>query len=259
MPYLHLKKAIEPRLRSFQHLNGNTVEVTYEWVVDDTLDDDFECFVHGVVATGPAPDRIVFQQDHPLPKQTSQWRKGERIVDGPYKFQLPDTMDGGTLVIGLHKGRRVPLQGAQQGDNRIELARCSFVRKQGKIIDVLAEKVAVTPAATDGLEADFRARLNPPGTWIDFGKVATDGCVMIRREPDRLVLHPYPRERRFHVSLDVKALAPTTDMRHLQVRALAAGGGRDLGPVAAVQENGRLVLTVGMTGVGRLMIEWKSR
>jgi hypothetical protein len=259
MPYLHSKKEIEPRLRSFKHLHGNTVEVTYEWVVDDTLDDDFHCFVHGVAAAGAEPDRIVFQQDHPLPKPTSRWHKGDRIVDGPYTFQLPDKMDGGTLVIGLHKGRRVPLKGAQQGDNRIELARCSFVRKEGKIIDVRAEKVAVTPAASDGLAADFRARLNPPGTWINFGKVATDGSVMIRRESDGLVLYPYPRERRFRVSLDVKAFIPAADLPHLQVRALAAGGGRDLGPVAAAQENGRLVLTMGMPGAGRFMIECKSR
>jgi hypothetical protein len=32
-------------------------------------------------------------------------------------------------------------------------------------------------------------RLNPPGRWIDFGKVAADGSAMMRREPDRLVLY----------------------------------------------------------------------
>ncbi|MGA2499176.1 MAG: hypothetical protein ABSH20_15665, partial [Tepidisphaeraceae bacterium] len=259
MPYLRLKKEIEPRLRSFKHLGGNTVEVTYEWIVDDTLEDDFHCFVHGVVATGPEPDRIVFQQDHPLPRPTSQWHKGDRIVDGPYTFQLPDKMDGGSLVIGLYKDQRVQLKGAQKGDNRIEIARCVFVRKDGKIAEITAEQVAASPAARDGLEADFRARLNPPGTWIDFGKVATDGSVMLRCEPDGLVLYPYPRERRFRVSLDVKALAPAADLTHLQVRALAAGNGRDLGPVATVQENGRLVLTLGTPGAGRYLLEWKSR
>jgi hypothetical protein len=258
MPYLRAKKEIEPRLHSFKHLGGDTVEATYEWIVDDALDDDYHCFVHGVAPAGPEPDQIVFQQDHPLPKPTSQWRKGDRIMDGPYKFQLPDKMDGGTLVIGLYKGQRVLLKGAQKGDNRIEIARCSFVRKDGKITDIKMEKAAESPPARDGLEADFRARLNPPGTWIDFGKVATDGSAMIRRERDRLVLYPYPRESRFRVSLDVKAMMPDADLAHLQVRVLAAGDGRDLGSVAAVQEHGRLVLTVGEPGAGRYEISWKS-
>ena len=212
-----------------------------------------------VATTGPEPDRIVFQQDHPLSKPTSQWRKGDRIVDGPYTFQLPDKMDGGMLVIGLYKGQRVPLKGAREGDNRIEIARCKFVRKDGKIIDIALEKAVEPPPAGDGLRADFRARLNPPGAWIDFGKVATDGSVMIRREPDRLVLYPYPRELRFRVSLDVNAMMPGSDLAHLQVRTLAAGDGRDLGSVAAAQENGRLVLTVGKPGAGRYEIRWKSQ
>jgi hypothetical protein len=104
------------------------------------------------------------------------------------------------------------------------------------------------------LEADFRARLNPPGTWIDFGKLATDGSVMVRREQDRLVLYPYPRERRFRVSLDVKAFLPNRDVTQLQVRALAANSGRDLGPVAVSRDNGRLVLTVGTPGAGRYVV-----
>lgn len=48
-------------------------------------------------------------------------------------------------------------------------------------------------------------------------------------------------------------------MAHLQVRALAAGDAHDLGPVPAIQENGRLMLTVGMPGAGRYVFEWKPR
>jgi hypothetical protein len=258
MPYLHSKKEIEPRLQSFKYLGGNRVEVTYQWVVDDTLDDDFHCFVHGLAAKGSEPEHIAFQQDHPLPKPTSQWRKGDRIVDGPYTFELPDKLDGGMLVIGLHKGQRVNLKGVQEGDNRIELARCTFVRKEGKITDIRAETIVPSALTRNDMKVDFRTRLNPSGTWVDFGEVATDGSVMIRREADRLVLYPYPAERPFRVSLDIKSLAPAADLAHLQVRALAAGTGRDLGPVAAKQQNGRLLWTVGMPGAGRYAIGWKS-
>ena len=55
--------------------------------------------------------------------------------------------------------------------------------------------------------ADFNVRLNPEGTWIKFGKLATDGSVKVNREAERLVLFPYPRDRQFRVQLDLKALA----------------------------------------------------
>ena len=86
---LRPRKDIEPRLASFKYLGGDRVRVTYEWIVNDTLDADYHCFVHGVNLGNGRPDGIVFQQDHALPQPTSQWRAGTRIVDGPYEFSVP--------------------------------------------------------------------------------------------------------------------------------------------------------------------------
>ena len=86
---LRPRKDIEPRLASFKHLGGDRVRVTYEWIVNDTLDEDYHCFVHGVNMGNGRPDGIVFQQDHAVPQPTSQWRVGTRIVDGPYEFSVP--------------------------------------------------------------------------------------------------------------------------------------------------------------------------
>ncbi|NLZ00616.1 MAG: hypothetical protein GXY25_08775, partial [Pirellulaceae bacterium] len=105
----------------------------------------------------------------------------------------------------------------------------------------------------------FTAHLNAAGTWIDFGKVATDGAVKIARERERLVVFPYPREKRFRVSLDLKALAPSADPRHVQVVALAAGTREPLGAAEFAWENGRLVLTVGAPGAGRYVVRWNAR
>lgn len=105
-------------------------------------------------------------------------------------------------------------------------------------------------------EADFKAHTNPAGTWIEFGKLATDGAVKINREQDRLVIFPYPRERNFRVSLDVKSLAPRANLAHLQVRALAAGDQRDLGPTEFKIENERLLFPVGTPGAGRYLVTW---
>ncbi len=108
----------------------------------------------------------------------------------------------------------------------------------------------------DAAEPDFTARLNPPGTWIDFGKVATDGSVKINRQVGRLVVFPYPREKAFRIVLDVKALCPAAKDARPQVRALAAGTERDLGPAEFQRQDGRLLLTVGKPGAGRYVITW---
>ena len=110
---------------------------------------------------------------------------------------------------------------------------------------------------SSGNTPDFTVRLNPPGTWIDFGRVATDGSVKIQREPDRLVLFPYPRDKPFRVSIDVKGLAPTANVSAIKVRALAAGTQQDLGPVEFTLKDTKLEIVAGKTRVGRFVISWK--
>lgn len=256
--YRRSPKDIEPRLASFKYLGGNRIQVTYEWIVNDTLDADYHCFVHGIHADNGKPDGIEFQQDHGLPKPTSQWREGMRIVDGPYDIQVPAKFDTYELAIGLYKSHRVPLKGIEESDGRIVIARLNLQRQGDKITGITAEK-ATRPAQpkAEG-EADFAAHLNAPGTWIDFPTLSTDGAVKINREEDRLVLFPYPRDKRFRVSLNLKALAPSAEPSRVQVRALAAGTCQDLGPVEIQRDGDRLVLTLGSTpGVGRYELTWK--
>ncbi|MCF7838625.1 MAG: hypothetical protein K9N49_08340, partial [Candidatus Marinimicrobia bacterium] len=95
------------------------------------------------------------------------------------------------------------------------------------------------------------------GTWIDFGKVATDGALMIRREAGQLTVFPYPRGREFRASLELKALAPGGDAARARVRAVAAGTGADLGPVPITIAQGRLMLQFGMAKAGRYVITWR--
>lgn len=255
--YLRGKKDIEPRLASFEYLGGNRVRVGYEWIVNDTLDADYHCFVHAIHPESKGPDRIEFQQDHALPRPTSQWQKGMRIVDGPHEFRVSDKFDTYELTIGLHKGPRVPLKGLEESNGRIAIARLNLQRQDGKLTGITATEPTLPVNAEREEQADFAAHLNPPGTWIEFGNVATDGAVKINRENDRLTVFPYPREKDFRVSLNLKALAPSADVARVQVRALAAGTCQDLGPVEVQWENGRLVLPLGKPGVGRYLIKWK--
>ena len=63
-----VKYDTESRLRQFKYLGGNRVQVTYEWLVNDSLDQDYHCFVHGLHKDSAHPQGIDFQQDHTLPK-----------------------------------------------------------------------------------------------------------------------------------------------------------------------------------------------
>jgi len=257
MPYRKLIKDIEPRLRDFKHLGDNRVQVTYEWIVHDTLDKDYICFVHGMLASDPPSNDILFQQDHATPKPTSQWRKGETIVDGPYEFRLPAKEGVFELNIGLYKDQRILLTGLERNPTRIAIATLNVQCRDGKVTSVAAQKIPFDPGSKPKEAFDFNARINPPDTWADFGNVATDGAVKINREADRLVLFPYPRDTAFRVSLDLKQLAPKADPSAIKVHALAAGSGEDLGLAEPRMEDGRLTLTVGKTGAGRYVVKWK--
>ncbi len=259
MPHRRSRTDIEPRLSNFEYLGGNRIRVTYEWVVNDTLDQDYHCFVHGVHSDSSAPEDIDFQQDHSLPKPTSQWRAGEVIVDGPYELSVPDECDAYDLVMGLYRNGRVRLKGARRTGERILVARLELRRDSSKIVKITAEKPAPDDPSATGAQIDFAARLNAPGTWIDFGKLATDGSAKIQREPDRLVVLPYPRDRPVRVSLDLRALAPAADRQRIRVTALSAGAQESLGAAEFAWQDGRLVLRTATPGAGRYAITWSDQ
>ena len=251
------KRDIEPRLKEFTYLGGKRVRVTYEWRVGEVAGGEYQCFVHGTHPDVANPDHIAFQQDHPLAKPTGKWQPGEVIIDGPYEMDIPADHDWFDLTIGLYLGERLPLIGLTDRAGRVLLARLVLDREGGKITGIRRENpVAPLPTAATTPPIDFAAHTHPAGTWIDFGKVATDGALMIRREPKQLTVFPYPRGRVFRASLDLKALTPQADFSHVHVQALAAGTSADLGPLETTIDNGRLILHFGMPKVGRYIITW---
>jgi hypothetical protein len=249
------RKAIEPRLREFRHLVGNRVQITYEWIVNESLGDDFMCYVHALNEREPAAQHIVFQQDHPLLRPTSQWRKGDVIVDGPYEVTVSDKFDDYDLVVGLYggKGSVLHLQGMADAHHRIQIAKLRLQKQNGQVTAITAGPASRSPPGSD---EDFTAHTNLPGTWLAFGKVATDGSLKVNRESNRLVIFPYPRDKSFRASLDLKTLAPAAKRTKVQVRALTAETQRDLGPVDFTMEGGRLLLTFATPGAGRYVVTW---
>ncbi|MBM3476822.1 MAG: hypothetical protein FJX75_26415 [Armatimonadetes bacterium] len=259
MPYLQSPKAIEPKLADFAYLGEGKIRVTYQWVINDALDDDYNCFVH---FTSPSVDSsrggIVFQQDHGTPKPTSQWRPGETLTDGPYEITVPPDYDTYDLVIGLFKGPRVRLKGIDDGGSRILIGRLMLKRENGKITDITLGDLSADAAKQQASRADFTANLNPPGTWVDFGKVATDGSVKVNLRGDSLTVFPYPRDKAFKVALDTQRILPRVkiDLGKITVHALAAGTQTDMGAVPSQIEKGRVVFEVGTAGAGRYVVTW---
>jgi len=259
MPYLGAQVDIEPRLRDFDYLGDAKIRLTYEWIVDEPLDRDVISFVH---FTNPqvGDQGIVFQQDHALPRPVREWKKGETIADGPYEVTVPaDRFDDYAIVIGLYdKNGRVPLKGITGGGDAYTIGEIKLTREDGQITDIILgdlDEIAEKHAAD---RADFSANLNPPGTLVDFGKIATDGSVKVNRSAEALTVFPYPRGEPFSVSLDIEAIVPTArvDLARVEVRALAAGDQADLGVVRHSLQDGRVRFRTTVPAAGRYVVTW---
>jgi hypothetical protein len=257
MPYVRREKDIEPRLREFAYLGGNRIRITYEWLVNDTLSEDYACFVHFTSERSDRPERIEFQQDHALSKPSTQWRAGETIVGGPYEVVLPENaQDTYDILIGLYKEQRVPLKGANTAGDRVLIGRLRVERRADYVTAITLADVGEAARALTVPRADFTRGLNPPGTWVDFGMIATDGSAKVSRGPEGLTVFPYPRDTAFRLEMDVKALAPQARLARLRVRALAASTREDMGPVEFVVRGSRLSFTLGRLGAGCYAVTW---
>ena len=90
------------------------------------------------------------------------------------------------------------------------------------------------------------------GVLAYLGAIATDGSVKVNRGADRLVVFPYPRNRRFTVELDAKALGLT--QAPTKVQALQALSDEVLADVPCELRNGRIRFAVGAEGAGRYLV-----
>jgi Family of unknown function (DUF5696) len=259
MPYMDSRKDIEPQLAELKDLGNGRASITYRWVVNDTLDTDNHCFVHFTAKGSSHSDGIVFQQDHEPPKPTSRWKPGDVITDGPYEIALPaEPFESYDIVIGLYGGPRVPLKGIQSTGGRVLIGRMKIKREGGGIAGIESVGISESDGVDQVARADFAAHLNPAGTWIDFGTVATDGSVKVNRDARGLTVFPYPRDREFTVSLDVKAIAgePNPDTGSLRLQAVLSGGNPSLQDHPFRIADGRLVFVTRGAGSGHYLVTW---
>lgn len=97
---------------------NETFEITYYWKALDKMDKDYVVFVHFTDNN----NRILFQQDHMPPLQTSRWSPGD-IINETYTIKVPENVNG-TINLGLGwwyppTGKRLDIQNIEQNDNKL--------------------------------------------------------------------------------------------------------------------------------------------
>jgi hypothetical protein len=242
-------RAIEPRLASFQYLGGGKIAFKYEFKVDQAPRKDYVAFVHFTNPKLEEHEGIAFQQDHKPVTPTSQWKANTVVSDGPYEMELkPDAKPGKyTWLIGLYEpaGSRLGLLGKDIGSSRIELGTLEVVSKDGKITDIRFERPKGEKSAVELAREASERRLNTKKVAIDFGKIITAGCVVLRRTGDsKWELIPVPRGQTFEVSLRPVLLDPKLSPKSLKVTSLDRDK-KELRVVPAKAVEDRLSFIVG--------------
>lgn len=196
-------KRIRPEVAHFEQTGARTFRVTYRWHVNDRLDRDYHCFVHfSQLPPEPWDEGIKFQQDHPLPKPTTQWRPGEDIPDGEYTITVPESIPDGDYqwTIGLYApggGGRVNMEGEVDRHGR-NLLGVLQIRDGGRSIRFLPER-----STGEERLALYTRNLNMTGKVIDFGAVRTNGSIYLRRRGQGWELIALPRDEDFTVELNL--------------------------------------------------------
>ncbi len=186
---------ITPSVAELKDVGGGEFELTVNWEVGRTLDRDYIAFWH--FRDG---GRIAFQRDHTPPKPTTAWRVGETVKDGPLRIHVPDDADitGYDIAVGLYD---------KQG--RSILTRNQDAMKIGRIVvereGATATKVQLDPVPAQEMPgADPQAYLegaNTDARMIDFGVVATNGAVVVRKTDAGTEIIPVPLGERMTVGI----------------------------------------------------------
>jgi hypothetical protein len=194
---------VRPRVAEFVAEGPRTIRFTYQWEVGERLDADYTAFVHfGQVGEGETRDGILFQQDHATAPRSTEWTVGQVVTDGPHRLTIPEGLADGdyTWRIGLFRpgGRRLVLEGPTDATGRVSLGVIRVV-DGGRTVQYVPEAEQASAR-----RAVYAEHLNPENRVIDFGPIATDGSVSLRREGMEWVLRTWPREVAFQVHLDAR-------------------------------------------------------
>jgi hypothetical protein len=199
-------RQVRPTVAEFKQVGPRTIRISYNWRVNEAMKAGYGCFVHfNAMGSDSIDEKVRFQQDHWPTVPTTEWKRGDRITDGPYTLSIPDDVADGDYDwrIGLYSisdGDRIALSGPDDGGGRIQLGVIR-VRDAGKTITFVPE------TRTGERRAKLYAmHFNMDGKVVDFGTVRTSESVLIRREGNKWVLRSLPRDAKSVVEINAKRL-----------------------------------------------------
>jgi hypothetical protein len=256
LPWTNRQKRVEPGVKDFEYLGGDKFRIAYQWQVNDRFTRDLHCFVHFQdMQSQDAAKGIVFQNDHRLPRPTTEWKPGLVLTDGPYTVTVPETSTQNELyiLVGLFKGNRVPLNGVSAGAQRIAVGRLLLTRKNGKITNITLAGIDALRREQTAKRKRFMKRTNVAGIKIHFGQAVTDGSFKLLVKPAGLDVLPFPRDRKFRIELDLAALAPGRFGKRVEIVGLDAAK-KELTKATLPVKDGKLAFSAGTPGVTQYRI-----
>ncbi len=229
----------EPCVQAFESAGPRKFKITYQWHPRTRMAaaSVWQCFVHFTSPATPGAEHIVFQNDHALPKPVSTWEPGQVVTDGPHEVTVPAGVGDGDyrIMIGLHNET-----------GRAELPFRSDARGRYLIgtVTIKGDRITCTPQTlkplpTETLRGPYNGHTNPAGAVVDFGKLATNGCVIVQRKDAAWWITVFPRGKVFRVLLRMDRLEPKATPGPWRVVALDAKQ-HELGPVDAKVDGHRV-------------------
>ncbi|HOX37229.1 MAG TPA: DUF5696 domain-containing protein [Candidatus Brocadiia bacterium] len=259
-PFNHAVR-IQPLPPEVRPAGPRRFEITYRWLPKSGMARNWCVYVHFTNDRSSGPEQIVFQNDHHPATPTLEWKPEVEVSDGPHVVELPKGTPDGRYDIkaGLHEpaiGRLRSEGVGEDADGRAMLG--TIVVKDGK---VSYEPPAPAENATESILAGYLKRMNVEREVADFGKVQTNGCVIIKRRSESgakdgvgLIIIPAPREEEFIVRIDLPALTGESPAQ-VELTSLDRNGAV-LGRQTLTLKNGWIEWKAGEKGVVSFQVRW---
>ncbi|MDP0495252.1 MAG: DUF5696 domain-containing protein [Verrucomicrobiota bacterium JB024] len=200
---------IIPRLGEWKDLGNGAFEMEVVWDADRTLPYDYRSFWMFRDA-GSTVSRPVFHSlDQPGEIVTSTWQADHSYSD-KRRLSIPtkDARTGGPnktdkydIVVGMtHPTGATPRPELVHRLNQMRIATMEVEREGDKIVSInISEAEQAPPPGEDPIP--YEEDLNIAQKVLDFGEVATNGAVVVRKVPEGRELVPVPQGEPMRVGL----------------------------------------------------------
>ncbi|MBN1344867.1 MAG: hypothetical protein JXQ73_19390 [Phycisphaerae bacterium] len=231
---------VEPSIAGFERVGPRKFTLAYKWQARAASSQDWTCYVHFCSPKVPGEDHIAFQNDHALSRAVSTWKAGETIGDGPHEIVLPAGVGDGEydVMIGLYNASG---RAALPFETDVR-ARCKIGTVTVKGDEVACAVHSLVPRRPAGEAGPYNGHRNVGKAVVDFGKVATNGCIAMAPKYGSWSITVYPRATPWRIRVKMDQIDPEMCKRagKWSVHALN-NNKRDYGPIEALKADGDLL------------------